>query len=102
MEREDCLYTGRVELSRGTLNVRDAPEGRVTGQLSSGETVAVLEDNGEWVRIAYDTGEGYAAKRYIYFVQADAAARLVIEDEAGHAFAPEGGISVRIASGPID
>ena len=102
MEQTERLYTGRVELGRGTLNVRDAPQGRVIGQLKSGEMVDVLEDMGEWVRIASDTGEAYAAKRYIYFAQAAEAARFVIEDEAGHAFAPEGGFSVRLASGPID
>ena len=102
MEREESLYVGRVEVKQGTLNMRSEPQGPVMAQLSAGELVDVLADEGEWVRIACGAGEGYAAKRYILFAQAKTQARLVIEDDQGRIFTPEGGAAVRIASGPID
>lgn len=101
MQEEKCLYMGRVEVS-GMLNVRDAPGGSVIGKLAPGETVDVLSDEGEWVRIAHAGGVGYAAKRYICFAQAKQEARMVITDEEGLAFVPVGGFTVRVTAGPVD
>ena len=103
MEQQETqgLYVGRVE-TKGTLNVRAAPGGTIIGSLSPGEEVDVLRDEGEWVEIAYGNGTGYAAKRYICFAQAKQEARIVITDEEGIAFAPAGGFTLRIASGPVD
>ena len=99
---ENCLYTGRVEIGGGTLNVRSAPGGAVIGQLGKGEMVDVLEDEGEWLKIAWEGGHGYVAKRYICFAGSAQKTQLVIEDEAGNVFAAEGNIRIRMASGPID
>lgn len=96
------LYTGRVEIQGGVLNVRSAPGGLVTGTLEKGSEVQVLADGGAWVEIAYSGGSGYAAKQYIVFVKAAADARLVVTDEQGHAFPIEGEATIRIAAGAID
>ena len=103
MEQQEagCLYMGRVE-TKGTLNVRAAPGGSIIGSLSPGDEVEVLRDEGEWVEIAFRGGTGYAAKRYICFAQAKQDARIVITDEEGNAFAPAGGFTLRITSGPVD
>jgi len=102
MEQMESLYTGRVELRSGKLNVRDNPEGKVIHQLEAGSMVEVLLDEGEWVKIGFEGGIGYAAKQYICFAQAKQEVRLVIEDEEGKAYTPKGGFTLRIASGPID
>ena len=71
-------------------------------QLESGEPVEVLLDEGEWVRISFDGGIGYAAKQYICFAQAKQDVRLVIEDEEGNVYTPKGILSLRMVSGPVD
>lgn len=96
------LYTGRVEIKNGVLNVRSMPDGPVTGTLAAGDEVQVLSDEGAWVQIAYDSGEGYAAKQYIVFREAKTDARLVVTDEEGHAFVIEGEATIRLATGAID
>lgn len=103
MERQEagCLYVGRVE-TKGALNVRTAPGGSIIGSLSPGDEVEVLRDEGEWVEIAFQSRTGYAAKRYVCFAQARQDARIVITDEEGNAFAPAGGFTLRIISGPVD
>lgn len=98
-----ALYTGRVKTEIGGLNVRRTPGGEVIGMLERGEEVAVLGDEGTWLTIEYGDGIGYVSKMYIaYEKEAKETTRLVIEDEAGNVFIPEGGYSVRMATGPID
>ena len=102
-EETGMLYTGRVETQGGALNVRQTPGGSVIGQIERGQQVEVLGDTGKWLAIAYGGGLGYAAKEYIVFEgSAQKGARMVIEDEAGRTFIPEGGYTVRLAEGPID
>ena len=101
-QEAEALYVGRVELGEGVLNVRSEPGGSVIGQLQKGDLVNVLEDLGEWVKIAGAGTEGFAAKRYICFAQSVQRMRLVIEDEAGNAFVLEGGFVLRMTDGPID
>ncbi|MBQ2833918.1 MAG: SH3 domain-containing protein [Clostridia bacterium] len=97
------LYLGRVELSGGKLNIRARPGGEVIDALENGREVQVITDEGEWLGIAYgEQKAGFAAKRYIVFVSAAQRARLVIEDEAGNCFAPEGGVTVRLEEGLQD
>lgn len=99
----EALYIGRVETKSGGLNVRRTPGGEVMGMLGRGEAVTVLGEAGEWLTIAYGEGVGYAAKAYIQFAKsAQEAARIVIEDEAGNVFIPQGGYTARLATGPID
>ena len=102
MEHMESLYTGQVELNSGKLNVRDNPDGKVIAQLERGSMVEVLLDKGEWVKIGFEGGTGYAAKQYICFVQAKQEMRLVIEDEEGNTYTPKGGFTLRTATGPID
>lgn len=96
------LYTGRVEIQSGVLNVRSAPGGPVIGMLERGDEVQVLCDGGAWVEIAYGGGSGYAAKQYIVFMKAAADARMVVTDGQGNAFPIEGEATIRIAAGAID
>lgn len=101
-QEKSGLYTGRVEIGRGALNVRSSPGGGIIGQIAKGERVCVLADEGEWVKIAFGDETGYAAKRYICFAESTQKPYLVIEDEKGNVFAAEGSIKMRMASGPID
>lgn len=96
------LYTGRVEIQSGVLNVRSTPGGPVIGTLQRGDEVQVLADGGAWAEIAYDGGTGYAAKQYIVFQAAPTDVRLVVTDETGHAFTIGGEATIRAAAGAID
>ena len=98
----NVLYTGRVELDSGVLNVRTQPGGEVIGTIAGGEEVGVLGENGDWLEIVHGEGTAYAAKKYIRFVKAQQDARLIIEDDAGNVFIPVGGFAARIVSGAID
>ena len=47
------------------LNLRSC-EGtncKILGKLTSGETVEVIKDNGEWVKVQTDKGDGFVIKR---------------------------------------
>ena len=96
------LYTGRIELESGMLNVRAKPEGEVIGALENGAEVSVLGQNGDWLEVTHGTGTGYIAARYVRFVRAPQDARLIIEDGAGNTFMPVGGFTARIVTGEID
>lgn len=97
-----ALYTGRVELSSGVLNVRDEPGGRVIGTAQHGEEVQVLEDLGEWVRIEHAGISGFAAKKYVCFVKAAQDARLIAVGANGKTIEMAGEVTVKIVSGEID
>lgn len=97
-----CLYTGRVELDGGVLNVRRTPEGQVIGALENGAEVSVLGQNGDWLEVTHGTGAGYIAARYVRFVRAPQDAQLILEDGAGNTFMPVGGFTARIVTGEID
>lgn len=98
-----ALYIGHVKTAGGGLNIRRTPGGGVIGMLEAGEEVTVLGDEGAWLAIAYGSGIGYASKAYIVYEKAEEESmRFVIEDDAGNVFIPEGGYSVKMASGPID
>ena len=98
-----ALYIGRVETRGGELNVRQAPGGSVIGRLAPGEETQVLGEDGQWLQIAYADGIGYVSKSFMSWARsAEQTARLIIEDEAGNAFMPEGGFTVKLATGPVD
>lgn len=97
------LYTGRVDVSSGVLNVRSAPGGEIVDTLENGEEVEVLADEGAWLSIVYHEGKaGYASKVYICFARAKQATALVIEDQEGKAVRMEGGITIRVSDSLID
>ncbi len=93
-QERKALYVGRVETRSGSLNVRAAPGGTVIGSAASGTEVQVLDDEGEWLAIAWEDSVGYVSKRYIVFSQAAPDAHIVITDEEGHAFASAGGFAL--------
>ena len=97
-----ALYTGRVELTSGVLNVRSEPEGSVIGAVKGGEEVEVLADLGEWAQIEHAGVSGFAAKRYICFVRAAQDARLIVVDGSGKAFEATGDVTVKVVSGEFD
>jgi len=98
-----AIYIGRVETRGGELNVRQAPGGDVFGRLAPGEEAAVLGEDGQWLQIAYGDGIGYVSKSFMSWARsAQQPARLIIEDEAGNVFMPEGGFTVKAATGPVD
>ena len=97
------LYLGRTQLSGGKLNVRARPGGEVIDALENGQEVQVITDEGEWLGVGYgEQKAGFVAKRYIAFVSAAKQARVVIEDEKGNCFAPEGGVTIRMEEGLLD
>lgn len=58
----------RVALVQGdVLNIREGQsmEGRVLGQVKEGDSLIVLSEEGEWVRVATDDGEGYVAAEFV-------------------------------------
>jgi len=102
MEEKKTLYTGRVVLDGGVLNVRSEPGGSVIGTIENGAQVEVLGDEGEWLVIAYAQEAGCVAKRYVRFEGVTQNVQVVIEDEAGNTFLPGGGFAVRVVMGAID
>lgn len=56
---------GRVITKTDPLSLRNAPDGSIITVIPKGSTVAVLEEIGEWYRVAFGGVIGYAAKRYI-------------------------------------
>ena len=98
-----ALYIGRAETRGGALNVRQAPGGGVIGQLTPGEEAPVLGEEGQWLQIAYGDGIGYVSRSFMVWARsAEGTARLIIEDDAGNVFMPEGGFTLRMAEGPVD
>lgn len=63
----DALYRARVTLNSGTLNVREGPDtgSRRIGKLENRTDVSVVDECGDWCKIAYDGGYAYAHGDYL-------------------------------------
>lgn len=94
------LYRARVATERDPLRVRDWPEtGEVLGSVPKGATVEVLDDTGDgWPRVQHGSLVGYVSGAYLSRAdsEAQAGARLVLTDEAGRTWSPQGAVTVRV------
>lgn len=65
---------GSVRVNASTLNVRAAANGEVVGQARRGERLAVLQDDGDWLRVRRADGStGWVSSQHV--VREGAAAR---------------------------
>lgn len=94
------LYRARVATERDPLRVRDWPEtGEVLGSIPRGAEVEVLDDTGDgWPRVQHGSLVGYVSGAYLSRAdgEAQAGARLVLTDEAGRTWSPQGAVTVRV------
>ena len=99
-EGERVLYRARVATARDPLRVRDWPEtGEVLGSIPRGAEVEVLDDTGDgWPRVQHGSLVGYVSGAYLSRAdgEAQAGARLVLTDEAGRTWSPQGAVTVRV------
>lgn len=58
---------GRVRVSQGNLNVRSEPSinASVIGSLQNGDTVRILENRNNWLRIRFGNGYGYINGNFV-------------------------------------
>ncbi len=94
------LYRARVATERDPLRVRDWPEtGEVLGSIPRGAEVEVLDDTGDgWPRVQHGSLVGYVSGAYLSRAdgEAQSGARLVLTDEAGRTWSPQGAVTVRV------
>lgn len=99
-EGERVLYRATVATERDPLRVRDWPEtGEVLGSIPRGAEVEVLDDTGDgWPRVQHGSLVGYVSGAYLSRAdgEAQAGARLVLTDEAGRTWSPQGAVTVRV------
>lgn len=99
-EGERVLYRARVATERDPLRVRDWPEtGEVLGSIPRGAEVEVLDDTGDgWPRVQHGSLVGYVSGAYLSRAdgEAQSGARLVLTDEAGRTWSPQGAVTVRV------
>ena len=59
--------TGRVTLTSGYLNIRNAPTttAPIIGMAPNGATVNIIEQAEDWYRINYNGTDGYVSGQYI-------------------------------------
>lgn len=55
---------GSIYIQTGKLNVRATPNGKILGTVSLGETHDYYEEEGKWLKIAFEDGEGYVYSIY--------------------------------------
>lgn len=80
------------------LCLREAPKtGRVIARMPTGTAVQASGD-GEWLSVEYNGMQGYASAQYLKKMGLSEARgmRLVLTDEAGNTWIPEGGFSAEI------
>ena len=64
----NILYTATVATAGGALNLRSAAavrRGNVIAQIPFGETVSVVQENGEWSKVIYGNATGYVSAQYL-------------------------------------
>lgn len=93
------LYRAKVVTKEEPLRMRDAPvNGRVIAKIPKGAVVSVLSE-GEWPLIECDGMQGYASAMYLERIieeENESGMRLVLTDEAGNTWIPEGGFHVQM------
>lgn len=102
-EEMNTIYRARIATREDPLSLRDAPEnGRVIARMPMGAQVDVLRE-GDWALVEYEGMQGYAARRYLERIEEGekeaeetGSMRLVLTDDAGNTWIPEGGFSARM------
>lgn len=92
------LFTAKVVLNSGYLNVRDAPNGATVGKLFSSDQVNVYEIDGNWCRIGAKqwVSSLYLVKEHVPSGTQTASNRIVIVDSEGNKFVPVGSFTVNV------
>jgi hypothetical protein len=54
-------------VTASVLNLRAEPDGPVTGKLPRGTKVALLAEDGDWLKVRAPQGEGYVSARFVAF-----------------------------------
>ena len=95
----------RVITKNDPLSLRELPEtGRVIAKMPAGMVIEASGD-GEWLLVDYGGIRGYAAARYLQRLEeaqeedkeeSAAAMRMVLTDEAGNTWVPEGAFMAEI------
>ncbi|MBQ8620320.1 MAG: C40 family peptidase [Clostridia bacterium] len=95
--RMNVIYRARVATKEDPLSLRDAPErGNVIARMPIGAMVDVMRE-GDWALILYEGVQGYAAGRYLERIdEQEQEKQLVLTDEAGNTWIPEGGFSLQM------
>ena len=95
-ESMNTIYRARVVTKEDPLCLRDAPEnGGVIARMPMGAVVDVMRE-GEWALVLYEGIQGYAAQRYLERIEEEEETdgrRLVLTDDAGNIWIPQGGFS---------
>lgn len=94
----NVIYRARVMTKEDPLSLREAPQGgKVIARMPMGATVDVMRE-GEWALVQYEGIQGYASQKYLERIEEDEAddIRMVLTDEAGNTWIPEGGFSVQM------
>lgn len=97
-EKMSRLYRAKVATRKDPLSLREAPkDGRVIARIPKGAIVDVMSED-SWPLIEYEGMRGYASMAYLERIEEDTAEemRLVLTDEAGNTWIPEGGFSAQL------
>ena len=92
------MYEARIATKKDPLSLRDAPEnGRVIAKMPQGAVVQVLGE-GVWPLVVHDGMQGYACGEYLERIEEkeEQALRMVLTDDVGNTWIPEGGFSVQM------
>jgi len=90
--------SARVMTREDPLNLREAPGGRVIARIPAGSLVKAAGE-GEWLRVEYEGMQGYAAAQYLRRTGEEdetGSIRMVIMDEAGNSWIPQGEFRVQM------
>lgn len=97
-KRMSRLYRAKVATRKDPLSLRAAPkDGRVIARIAKGAIVDVMSED-SWPLIEYEGMRGYASMAYLERIEEETAEemRLVLTDEAGNTWIPDGGFSAQL------
>lgn len=92
------LYRARVATKEDPLSLREEPKtGRVIAKMPKDAIVDVMSE-GDWPLIEYENMQGYASHAYLERLEEEENGdiRMVLTDEAGNTWIPEGRFSVEM------